>query len=360
MSGWDAKNGILAFFEEDIMDIQQGIIAVGNQLQLQLRLKCSHELTIGFIGGSITNGTGASASQNSYVSMFENWVSTVNPNCRVINAGIGGTDSEYGSLRLKRDFPELPDIMIVEFSVNDKRACNEESFETLLQKLIICGVQPIVLENFRYFTTESYGSIHTKIASKYAVPILNVQSIFSQEELANEVLMHRYSEDGLHPIDVGHDLVFKLMKQFFMISENYLGGSYNRVLIPAKELKTKTDTNVQVISLMDYKFRDGILIGDLGKSFEWNGVTSYLGIQYRRTKGDNPFYLELIIKYGNKSQSYELFVDHSDSHGDLLMISDLWEAKQLIEVSVTGFLRSKGSKVGNPIYLSGLIVNGKV
>jgi hypothetical protein len=91
------------------------------------------EYTVAYFGGSIT-------AQNGYRVKSLAYLNKKYPNCtfREINAAIGGTGSDLGVLRIDHDvFPGKPDLLIVEFAVNDWERNPEEivrSMEGIVRK----------------------------------------------------------------------------------------------------------------------------------------------------------------------------------------------------------------------------------
>ena len=78
------------------------------------------EVTIGFIGGSITEGYDASSKDNSYVSLVYKWWCEAFPLTKVnlVNAGVGGTSSYLGVHRVGEDMlSHNPDLVFIEFAV---------------------------------------------------------------------------------------------------------------------------------------------------------------------------------------------------------------------------------------------------
>ena len=87
------------------------------------RLKHDKKLSIGFIGGSITEGCGASSPKTSWVGRTYDWFTRTYPEAefRFENAAIGGTGSMLGVYRLEHELLDKsdPDLVFVEFAVND-------------------------------------------------------------------------------------------------------------------------------------------------------------------------------------------------------------------------------------------------
>lgn len=115
-------------------------------------------LTIAFVGGSITAGSGAWDDKS-----FPTWAETIlheqmgNKSLSVRNGAVPGTTSAYMSVCHNVHVPREADIVIVEYSVNDpednepkKRMDNphRRAFERLLRKLLTyprCGGVPVCL-----------------------------------------------------------------------------------------------------------------------------------------------------------------------------------------------------------------------
>lgn len=86
------------------------------------RAQSGQELTIGFLGGSITQGSLATEHENTYAYRVYKWWCDTFPQAKFnyVNGGIGGTDSYYGVSRAVTDvLMYQPDFVVVDFSVND-------------------------------------------------------------------------------------------------------------------------------------------------------------------------------------------------------------------------------------------------
>ncbi len=73
--------------------------------QLKYKIEQKKPVSVVYLGGSITEGTGASSPSACWASRVQNWLERSFPESRFScqNAGIGGTDSEFGVFRLDRD-----------------------------------------------------------------------------------------------------------------------------------------------------------------------------------------------------------------------------------------------------------------
>ena len=109
---------------------------LGNNYRLNRlieRAQNGEYITIGTMGGSITEGAGASNYKECWASRFAlrfgNTYGVSNgKNVELVNAGVGGTPSTFGYMRFNRDInsrisaedPDgYPDLVIIEFAVTD-------------------------------------------------------------------------------------------------------------------------------------------------------------------------------------------------------------------------------------------------
>ena len=103
----------------------KGIVNRGNQARIKNVMKraiAGEKITLGFLGGSITQGSLSSTPETCYAYLVYDWWRKTFPNAEFVylNAGIGGTTSQFGVARVESDLLRYkPDFVIVEFSVND-------------------------------------------------------------------------------------------------------------------------------------------------------------------------------------------------------------------------------------------------
>ena len=121
--------------------------------QLFRRAAAGEELTLGFFGGSITQGSLAAEQGNCYAFRVYRWFVDTFPGAafHYVNGGIGGTDSFYGVARAVTDLLQYqPDFVVVDFSVNDtKLPFRKETYEGLLRKVLAWPSRPaVVLPSF--------------------------------------------------------------------------------------------------------------------------------------------------------------------------------------------------------------------
>ena len=123
--------------------IRRAVVNVGNTARLadaMKRAQAGEKITIGTIGGSITQGTAASTTDERYANRALQWWAKAFPKAQLdfVNAGIGATDSYIGVHRADADLlSKKPDVVIVEFSVNDTDAAlNLQTYDSLVRKIL--------------------------------------------------------------------------------------------------------------------------------------------------------------------------------------------------------------------------------
>ena len=226
----EAEAGVPVNLEEGVSDKMYGraIMNEGNKARLAHAMKKAmngEEVTIGVIGGSITQGSSASSTSSCYASLFYNWWLTKFPDANInfVNAGIGGTNSYLGVHRVDEQLLSYkPDAVIVEFSVNDTdKTMNKYSYDSLVRKILSCDSNPAVM---LLFTTMEDGTslqdVHKEIGAAYDLPMLSYHDAVYPEVAAGNLVWRDISPDNIHPNDAGHDIIGQIVSR-------YLDGVYD-------------------------------------------------------------------------------------------------------------------------------------
>lgn len=175
------------------------------------------EITIAFLGGSITQGSLASKESGTYAYRVFTWWEKNFPKalCHYVNGGIGGTTSHYGAARAVTDvLMYQPDFVVVDFSVNDdvtdgENAFFQETYEGVVRKLLGWPSAPAVLllNNVYYDTGQSAQGYHNAVGMRYRVPWVSIRDTVYRRMTDGEYRREELTPDGLHPNDKGHALV---------------------------------------------------------------------------------------------------------------------------------------------------------
>ncbi|MBP3421336.1 MAG: SGNH/GDSL hydrolase family protein [Lachnospiraceae bacterium] len=216
--------------------LEQAVCQMGNLTRWNEKLKQLQyrDVTIAYVGGSITQGVGAKDKKScyaytSYEALKELLVTTgkLSVECseRLIyhNAGLAGTGSQSCGVRYEKDVEAdgimQPDIVVVEFAVNDGEDETQGVFyESLIRRILNKDNKPAILLVFSVFENGyNLQQRLTPIATHYNLPLINIkQGIYSQFSWEQPVLTkEQYFADPLHPSDVGHKFMKDCLCSFF-------------------------------------------------------------------------------------------------------------------------------------------------
>lgn len=207
--------------------IRRSLVQTGNNARLKAAIekaKRGEETTIAFIGGSITQGAGAVPinTQCYAYRTFEGLCRIagrgVNENLHYIKAGVGGTPSELGMIRYERDVLRdgavTPDIVVVEFAVNDegdetKGVC----YDSLVRKILLAGNKPAVILLFAVFVNDwNLQERLCVVGERYQLPMVStrdcvVEQFYKKKGQGKVVSKNQFFYDCYHPTNTGHKIM---------------------------------------------------------------------------------------------------------------------------------------------------------
>ena len=360
---------------------------------LMKRAANGESLVIGFLGGSITQGSLSSTPKNCYAYLVYEWWKKSFPNAAFsfVNGGIGGTTSHYGGARAWKDvLCYRPDIVTVDFSVNDD--ANEffdETYEGTLRRLLAAPSAPavVVLNNVFYDTGKNAQDYHNRIADHYGIPHVSIKDTVYPDVESGKIVRADITPDNLHPNDKGHRLVAdeicKLLdsikaevEEETIAGENIEGKSTKTeasVLLPAP-LTENAYEHSRLIQIQDNEaILDGFLVDPIEKKgmldiFK-NGWTaahtndkisfeiecSCLAVQYRKSV-QQPVPKAKAVIDGDEEHAVILDGNFTEDWGDCLYLEPLLNHAEKkvhrIEITVTD-----AKDIVRPFYLVSLIVS---
>ena len=360
---------------------------------LMKRAANGESLVIGFLGGSITQGSLSSTPKNCYAYLVYEWWKKSFPNAAFsfVNGGIGGTTSHYGGARAWKDvLCYRPDIVTVDFSVNDDaNEFFEETYEGTLRRLLAAPSAPavVVLNNVFYDTGKNAQDYHNRIADHYGIPHVSIKDTVYPDVESGKIVRADITPDNLHPNDKGHRLVAdeicKLLdsikaevEEETIAGENIEGKSTKTeasVLLPAP-LTEKAYEHSRLIQIQDNEaILDGFLVDPIEKKgmldiFK-NGWTaahtndkisfeiecSCLAVQYRKSV-QQPVPKAKAVIDGDEEHAVILDGNFTEDWGDCLYLEPLLHHAEKkvhrIEITVTD-----AKDIVRPFYLVSLIVS---
>ena len=227
--GWGAAMGENTYFSNaDQAEWYQqmltdGIMNTGNNLRLKnliQRAQAGEEITVAAIGGSITEGAGAKVYKECYASSFAQGFAARygagdGSNVHFVNAGVGGTPSTFGLMRYQRDIVDrtrdadgLPDLVIVEFSVNDyQEPTKHRCYESLVKTILSQPNGPVVILLFAVFPGGfNLQEEMKKVGETYDLMMVSIKDA-AFPHVGKEWTKQEFFFDEYHPTSLGHGVM---------------------------------------------------------------------------------------------------------------------------------------------------------
>lgn len=346
------------------------------------------ELTIGFLGGSITQGSLASEEKNTYAYQVYQWWCDTFPQSRFfyVNGGIGGTCSCFGAARAVRDLLMYqPDMVVIDFSVNDKEeAFYQETFEGTVRRILGWTSFPaaVILNNVFYDSGKNAQTLHNAVAGHYHVPYVSIRDSVYQEMKGGKYKQEELTPDGLHPNDKGHKLVageiIRLLEQINTArkEKDFEKQKEEGFILPAPLTQNRYEhaslLTIQNICpvLSGFRadtrekmghldiFRNGWIGKTKGDTISFAIECSCLAVQYRKTV-NKPAPIARLILDGEREEGIILDANFEETWGDCLYLQPVFSDKKRkrhcvkIEIIDTG---ENEEKAASCFYLTALII----
>ncbi len=200
---------------------ERGLVSPGDTTRLasvMAKARRGEEICVAAIGGSITaGGLQTKDPQNRYVARVAAWFTQAFPQAKVrfVNAGIGGTNSLYGAMRVQRDvLSKQPDLVIVEYAVNDNHPVPMfwASYEGVLRQILRAPQQPAVVQLF-FMQRQGQNAQETQhmLGRHYDLPMVSFRDAWWPELYSGRAQWETMYADVVHPNDTGHILASELL-----------------------------------------------------------------------------------------------------------------------------------------------------
>lgn len=198
----------------------RGVINKGNWGRIKNVMKKAaggDDITVAFLGGSITQGCHSSVPEKCYARLVHKWWVDKFPKAKVefINAGIGGTTSQFGVARVKQHvLIHNPDFLLTEFAVNDENTeFFKETYESLVRVILSSANAPslMLMNNVQYDTGNNAEDMHLAVAKHYDLPMVSMKNTIYAAVWRGEIEPLSVSTDYLHPNDLGHEMVAEVI-----------------------------------------------------------------------------------------------------------------------------------------------------
>lgn len=315
--------------------VDRSLLSVGDMTRMAdvfQKAQNGEDITVAYIGGSITEGYNAGTTEF-YAKTCTDLLQGYFPDITVtgVNAGISGTPSLLGNLRLERDVLSAdPDIVFVEFAVNDgQEADYKNAYESLVRTLLTQEKDIAVVLLFTVLDSGYTCQEHmSKIGANYDLPMISVHDSVYEEIEAGRMTWQDYSNDQSHPNAYGHKCITDFVDNYYQKVLPVVAENVGEV---SKELPDPVfSAKYMNMHYMDSATMDGVEL-DGFEQYDTHG-SFHNGWMYRGTDGGSMKFtvdcsvLEMVFK-ANNSDKYgtaDIYVDGEKIKSVVSNMSDGW------------------------------------
>lgn len=369
----------------NLVNFNDGIAFHGNTERIAKVLKKAENgdpITLGYLGGSITQGSLSSTPDTCYAAMTTKWWREQYPQTEFtyVNGGIGGTTSQFGAARVESDILAYePDFVVIEFSVNDDNSLFfRETYEGLVRNVYSSKTAPAVLlvHNIFYEDGRNAQDQHETVGRYYNIPCVSMKTSVYQAIAHGKIAVRDVTPDDLHPNDAGHALLATLITNFLEKVQKEDVAKITDTTRAAEALPAPITANAYQNSVRYQKYNstpklngfvtdteeqrhitDIFKRGFIGKKkgdsicFEIEGTG--IAVQYRKSV-KHPACVAKVVLDGDEANALVLDGNFDETWGDCLYITTvakhIEDKKHTVEITIT-----EGDESMVPFYLVSVI-----
>ena len=203
----------------DAAALARSVVNYGDSTRLKAmiaRARAGKPINYVAIGGSVTQGAWATLPCAKYASRVDLWLEATFPNSKItyVNAGIGQTDSAFGLKRVDKDvISHHPDLVIVEFDVNDKwEKASTDSYRSLVKKILDQPNHPaVIMLAVMDRKGQNAQDWHMPVATEFNLPYLSEKNALLPLIQNGQLNGEDVTADAVHPNDLGHHVLAQLV-----------------------------------------------------------------------------------------------------------------------------------------------------
>lgn len=227
----------------------------GNNYRLKKVLekaRAGETINMATLGGSITEGAGASSNDNGYAYQFaEGFKNTYcsGDNLNFVNAGLSGTPSALGVMRYQKDVVDalgtVPDLLVIEFAVNDwQEATGGRALESLIYRALTDNEECAVI--VLYSVSQGKWNMQNDMnpyAMYYGVPSISILDAITS---TTEVSDLSFFSDEYHPRTYGHTIMSDCLMNFLDVVDK--ADENNPFAVPEAAKKGRQFANMTLVT----------------------------------------------------------------------------------------------------------------
>ena len=312
--------------EEEIYDlmVERSLITTGDMTRMANVFKRAAEgedIKAAYIGGSITEGYSDNITlktEEKWVDMSTKWLNEQFPDSDItyVNAGLSGTPSILGNVRLQRDVLQYdPDIVFVEFAVNDGTERDyKTAYESLVRTLLTQDKDIAVVLLFTIVENGHTCQSHmSQIGETYNLPMISLPDSIWVEMEEGRMEWSDYSADQSHPNVEGSIMIRDFVINYFeavmadyesntgtvdkTLPEPFYSGDYANMTFADNTTMTVETTGFEPSDNGHHWFKDGWMYrADTGASLKFTvnckKLAMVIKVNNAKTFGEAEIYVD--------------------------------------------------------------------
>lgn len=332
--------------------LEVSVISTGTNGRLEKvlnKMKQGEDVTIAFLGGSVTEGAGANNYKESYADVSVDKLKELYPksNISYTNAGLGGTSSALGIMRYERDIlgatEQQPDILVLEFAVNDyQEPTDARAYESLIRTVLKGENAPAVILLFSVFQSKwNMQDKYIPLGEWYGLPMVSIKNAIVQPYKEEQITDKQFFSDEYHPTSYGHSVMADCLIEMI----NQAVGNQSGVgidAVPMETLKTAEFVGTKLLTAIDTKDAK-VVVGSFSgtdtavQAFGRTGKSSFSdNWMHEKESGNKALHIELTCR--NILLNYK--TSSSDEYGRALVYLDGEQVAELNGYSEGGWNNS--------------------
>ena len=206
--------------------LERSLLSVGNNYRVKALIEKAEkgeDVTLAYIGGSITEGYTKTSKSSYVVGSYEMFQARFGggDNIHYVNAGMGGTPSTLGMIRYERDVlaeaETPPDLVFVEFAVNDgDDPTDGASYESLVRNILMSDNDPAVVLIFSVFKNRwNLEDRLVPVGEHYDLPMISIKAAVVPELDDGNLTDDEFFRDEYHPTEEGFRIMSETIDYYF-------------------------------------------------------------------------------------------------------------------------------------------------
>ncbi len=302
--------------------LEKSLMQAGNVHRIKSAMEKARrgeDVTVAFIGGSITQGAGAIPINTECYAWktFQRFCRLcgkgTEENIHYVKAGVGGTSSELGMIRYWRDVCReggiKPDLVVVEYAVNDEGdETKGHSYDSLVRKILLSGQRPGVVLLFSVFADDyNLQERLSPVGRAYNLPMVSIkdcvtEQFYKKAGQGRVLSKNQYFYDVYHPSNYGHTIMADALEHFFKTAD----GMPDEEDVSIAEIPAPYSGEFAGVRLLDRSSAEAAVSIDCGDFSETDQelqaverdrdlfATPEFPNNWKHVTGDRPFCMDIV------------------------------------------------------------------